>query len=257
MNAPLLEARGIELRAGDRRLCHDLNWRLEAGQRHALLGANGAGKTTLLHTLAGLRAPDAGQAALQGRCLTRLSRREIARSVGVLFQDADGGFPGTVLETALQGRHPHRDGWGWETREDRAIALEALERMELTDLRDRDVRSLSGGERQRLALAVLLTQQPRIALLDEPANHLDPGGQIRLLDRVLAFAQSRNAALVMSLHDPNLALRFCDQALLLFAGGDWLAGPADAVITAAHLERLYGHPMKAVGRGRDMAFVAR
>ena len=257
MKSPLLEVRGLDLRTGDRRLCRDMNWRLHAGERHALLGANGAGKTTLLHTLAGLRPLDAGCLALDGQDLSKLSRRTIARAIGVLFQDAGAGFPSRVLETALLGRHPHLNDWGWETHQDQAIALEALEQMELSELQDRDTRTLSGGERQRLALAVLLTQQPRIALLDEPTNHLDPGHQIRLLDRASAALQTRNAALVMSLHDPNLALRFCDHALLLFADGEWLAGPIRDILTAAHLERLYGHPMKLIRQGEDMAFVAR
>lgn len=255
MKPALLEVSGLHIRIGDHRLCRDLNLRLHAGERHALLGANGAGKTTLLHTLAGLREPEAGRIKLAGRCLSDTPRKQIARTIGLLFQDAGDGFPSTVLETALMGRHPHLDGWGWESRRDRDLALQALKQMELLDLQHRDHRSLSGGERQRLALAALLTQQPRIALLDEPANHLDPGHQIRLLNRVLESMRTRNTTLMMSLHDPNLALRFCDRALLLFEDGEWRTGPAREVITAAHLERLYGHPMQSVEQNGNIAFI--
>ena len=255
MNPTLLETSGLCIQIGGHRLCRDLNLRLQTGERYALLGANGAGKTTLLHTLAGLRQPQAGRITLADRPLSQTSRKEIARAIGLLFQDAGDGFPSTVLETALMGRHPHLDGWGWESGRDRDLALQALAQMDLLDLQHRDNRSLSGGERQRLALATLLTQQPRIALLDEPANHLDPGHQIRLLNRVLESTRTQNTALMMSLHDPNLALRFCDRALLLFEEGEWRAGPAGEVITAAHLERLYGHPVQAVEQNGNVAFI--
>ena len=255
MNPPLLQTEGLGMRMRGRWLFRDLNLKLRPGQCHALLGANGSGKTTLLHTLAGLRRPQEGAVMLGKEPMTRLPRMRIARSLGLLFQDAGEGFPGSVLETALMGRHPHLNAWGWETREDRDIARLALEQMELDGFLDRDNRALSGGERQRLALATLLTQQPHIALLDESTNHLDPGHQIRLLDRLLDTARTRDMAVMMSLHDPNLALRFCDRALLLTGDGQWIAGPTEKVITEGHMGRLYGHPMKAIEQDGSIAFI--
>ncbi|MCK7500092.1 MAG: ABC transporter ATP-binding protein [Comamonadaceae bacterium] len=117
-------------------------------------------------------------------------------------------FPLTVLEAALVGRYPHTPGWGWESAADLRLARQALRRADLDGIEQRDCATLSGGERRRLALAALLTQQPELYLLDEPTHHLDPHHQITLLDLLAAECRDGKAAL-MTLHDPNLAARYC------------------------------------------------
>ncbi len=228
---------------------------IHPGERWGLLGRNGAGKTTLLLTLAGLRPRKEGQVFLQGEPLEDLGRRQIARRLGILFQDSEDPFPATVLETALIGRHPHLGRWGWEGAAEREIAREALRRVELDALEPRRVASLSGGERRRLALATLLTQAPLLALLDEPVSHLDVHHQVRMLEVCTEFC-GQAKGLLMVLHDLNLALRFCTHLLLLLPDGEHRAGPRDEVAQRRLLERLYGHPLGlAAGPGGERLFV--
>src|SRR5690606_11717610 len=125
-------------------------------------------------------------------------------------------FPSTVFETALIGRHPHLAAWQMETESDFAIARQSLNKTDMAHLAEQDVNTLSGGERQRLSLATLLTQQPQIYLLDEPTNHLDLHYQISLLQTLTDSVASTESGLIMTLHDVNLAARFCDKLILFF-----------------------------------------
>ena len=253
MTVPVLAARGLAVTIAGHRICADLDLTVERGACWAILGRNGAGKTTLLNTLAGLRAPAAGTLELLGRPLATLPRRETARLRGVLPQDDSDPFPATVIETVLIGRHPHLSRWVWEGAQDVAIARSALAASDMTGTEARDVATLSGGERRRVALAMLLAQDPRLFLLDEPASHLDLAHQLAMLDRLVQIVHAEERALVMVLHDVNLALRYCDHALLL-ADGEAIAGPAAELLTQERLSHLYGVPLQALRTARGAVF---
>lgn len=249
MNASLIKAAGLTVSIGGHRVCDALDWQVGVGETWAILGRNGAGKSTLLTTIAGLRPPDCGSLAVGGLNLSRLVRgddaRALARVRGYLAQQQSDPFASTVMETALVGRHPHLGRWDWESAEDRRVAESALAQVDLSSFAEREVQTLSGGERQRLAIAQLLTQQPRLFLLDEPLTHLDLSHQVAAMELFTRHAAA-GAAIVAVLHDPGFAARYCKQALLLFGDGEWLAGPTADVINAEQLTRLYGHPLREV-----------
>ncbi|MDX1609988.1 MAG: ABC transporter ATP-binding protein [Halofilum sp. (in: g-proteobacteria)] len=251
----LLACEGLTVEIGGQRIAEGLDLAVGAGTSWAVLGANGAGKTTLLHTLAGLRPPTAGRVLLDGRPLRGLRRREIARRLGVLLQDSEDPFPATVLETALIGRHPHIGPWRWESPDDHARARAALDEVGLSELATRAVDTLSGGERRRLALATLLAQDPAVQLLDEPSNHLDLHHQIALLGHLRERVTGAGGALVMALHDVNLAARFCDHAVLLFTDGSVAHGPATELLQPERLSRLYHHPIRELEADGHRFFV--
>jgi len=220
-----------------------------------VLGCNGAGKTLTLHTLAGIRAFDAGSIEIRGTALMNWSRRDLARTVGLLTQTTDDPFPSTVLETVLIGRHPHIGFWQWENEHDQGLARAALAAVGLSGFDERDVATLSGGERRRVAIATLLTQDPSVMLLDEPTNHLDPHHQIEVL-RLLRAKASSGHTIVMSMHDAGLAARFADQALLLFGNGEWRFGAVADVLTEETISRLYRMQVQEVTWAGGRTFVA-
>lgn len=260
MTTALLEARRLAVDIGGVRVCRDLDWRVNAGESWAILGRNGVGKSTLLATLAGFRPQQDGNLSIAGLALppARPSEglRAMARVRGYLSQHQFDPFASTVMETVLVGRHPHLGRWDWESANDRRIAEDALKELDLDGFTEREVQTLSGGERQRLAVAQLLTQEPRLFLLDEPLTHLDLSHQVAVME-MFAQRASRGAAVIAVLHDPGFAARYCRQALLLFGNGEWLAGPAAEVINATNLTRLYGHPLRELSDDGHRWFVPR
>ncbi|MBV5331832.1 ABC transporter ATP-binding protein, partial [bacterium] len=193
-DTPLLEARKLSVGIGGKTFCRDLDLTLRPGERLAILGRNGAGKSTLLSVLAGLRPPRSGEVRIAGSSYASLGARQSALIRGWLPQVRGDAFASTVLETALVGRHPHLDRWGWESDRDAKIVREALAAVDLAAFEQRDIQTLSGGERQRLAIATLLAQAPRLFLLDEPIAHLDLKHQIAMLELFAAAARDCRAA---------------------------------------------------------------
>jgi len=240
---PLLATVNLRVQVQQRVLVDQLNLQVRHGEFWCLLGPNGAGKTLLLHTLAGARAPAAGEVQVAGRPLAAWPLNELACWRGMLPQQLHDAFGAPVLDVVLQGRHPHLSRWSWEGAEDRALALAALQRVDLAGFEDRDVTTLSGGERQRVALATLLVQDPPLALLDEPLAHLDLAHQIAMAELMAAEVRERGRAAVMSVHDLSLAQRVGTHALLLGGGQAW-AGPIDEVLREDTLSRVFGHTLQ-------------
>jgi len=252
-DAPLA-CSGLAVRVPGRELLRDLRVAFGRGRLVALLGRNGAGKTTLLHVLAGLRAPQAGTLLVQGRPLAAWNRRGLAQQLALLPQSTEDPFPGTVLDTALVGRHPHLPFWRWEGERDRALARRCLAQMDLAGLEERDVTTLSGGERRRLAVAAVLAQDPPVFLLDEPIQQLDLRHQLGLLRCFRSLADA-GRTVVMSLHDAGLAARYADDALLVAGDGNWSFGPAAEVLDESSIGRLYGLPVRELHWGGGRTFV--
>jgi iron complex transport system ATP-binding protein len=238
-----------------RTLVDTLSIDVARGELIAVLGQNGAGKSLLLHTLAGLRRARAGDVRMRDVSVHDGRRQDLAKHLALLPQHVDDIFPATVIDTALIGRHPHIGRLNWESKKDLEVATAALSAVDLADLASRDVLTLSGGERRRLAIAQALTQAPDLYLLDEPTNHLDPQHQLDAL-RLFREKADSGSAVIASLHDVNLAVRFADRCLLLYGDGRWDLGNASEILDADRLSELYATPMEAVSwRNREL-FVA-
>jgi len=247
--------KGLRVRVPDRLLVNALEFDVGGGELIAVLGQNGSGKSLTMHTLAALRAADAGQIFLNGEDIALMRRREIARNLALLPQHVDDIFPATALDTAMIGRHPHIGRLNWESDHDFAVANAALDSVGLAGLSARDILTLSGGERRRLAIAQVLTQQPNIYLLDEPTNHLDPQHQLDALELFRGRADA-GAIVIASLHDVNLAVRCADRCLLLYGDGRWDLGVTAEILSSDRLSELYSTPMEAVDWRSRQLFIA-
>jgi iron complex transport system ATP-binding protein len=249
-----LAARNVGIRVATRELVSNLTLDFSPGEFVAVLGRNGCGKTLTLHTLAGLRQPSRGTVLIDGRPLHDHDKRAMARRLGLLAQDLEEGFVATVMETVLIGRHPHLAFWQWETAEDERLARKALGAVDLAEFAARRTDTLSGGEQRRVAIASLLAQEPGLFLLDEPTNHLDPHHQLAVLELFRELARA-GRTVIATLHDPTLAARFADRALLLHGDGRWNAGPVREAITQSSLSELYLTPMLEIERTGRRVFV--
>ncbi|GHG43832.1 ABC transporter ATP-binding protein [Flavimobilis marinus] len=234
-----LEVTGATWSVGETLVIDGIDCTVPAGAVSGLLGPNGSGKSSLLRGLAGVQRLDDGGATFGSADLLRMPRRERARRLAFVEQDAAPDRPVTVLDAVLLGRIPHRSVLAGDSAHDRGLARAVLGRVGLAALADRQVATLSGGERQRVHLARALAQEPTLLLLDEPTNHLDVGAQLSLL-ALLRDLAADGVTVLTALHDLNLAAAACDHLVLLSRGRVVAAGPAHDVLTAERVHEVYG-----------------
>jgi iron complex transport system ATP-binding protein len=235
----MLNISQLSVSYSNRRVLHDVSLIVESGEVAALIGPNGAGKSTLIRAVSGF-IPSSGVIRLDGHTLDQLTSTERARRIAVVPQTVSLPPAFTVWETILFGRTPYLNFLGQLSERDESIARRALERVDALDLIDRRVGELSGGEQQRILLARALAQSTPILLLDEPITHLDLHYQISLLDLVRKLAHEDHLAVLIALHDLNLAARYADKVILLVKGEIKAAGSAREVLRADLISEAYG-----------------
>jgi iron complex transport system ATP-binding protein len=223
-----------------RRVLSNINFTVPQGEFFGIIGPNGSGKSTLLHILSGLVVPDTGLATIHGRSVNSYKRKEMARWMAVIQQDAlpPNGF--TVREVVAMGRYPFQNWFGQEAGDVSQRMASVMESLDVTTLADRPVEQLSGGERQRTALAKAMVQEPNVLLLDEPTTFLDIGYQIQFMDLIRRWQQRSNLTVIAVLHDLNLASMYCDRLLLLHEGRMVRLGKPSDVITSSTIRSVYG-----------------
>lgn len=235
-----LEVHNLDAGYRGRPVLQALSLSVRPGEILVLLGPNGAGKTTLLRCLGRLLRPSAGSVLLDSADPWQHGPRWAAQRIALAPQSGKADWPLTVEETVTLGRAAHR-GWLLPfTSADHACVDLALKRTGLAPLRHRAVTELSAGEGQLVLLARALAQQPRVLLFDEPTAHLDLRHQGEILGLVHRLAHEDRLAVVLALHDLNLAALWADRLALLVAGRLLALGTPEEVLTPAYLEQAYG-----------------
>ena len=240
----MLHASEIIVRRGGKRILDEISISVIGGELVALLGPSGAGKSTLLATLCGDLRPSAGHVWMAGRPMAEWSLRERALRRAVLPQVQTLSFPLSALDVVLMGRAPHITMTA--SSQDAAIAHAALQWVQAEHLSARLYPTLSGGERQQVQLARVLAQVwgrtgrgDCYVFLDEPTTGLDPAHQHRTLAVARQLA-TEGAAVVMVLHDLNLAAQYADRLLLLRAGLLAAEGPPAEVLQEDVVRHVFG-----------------
>lgn len=239
-----LELIGESIRAGYGRsdILRGASCRFSAGRLSAILGPNGAGKTTLLRVICGALPLRGGSLLLDGADLAQLKPRQRARRIALAPQLAAETIPLTVREAVAIARYPHEHGWTGRNGATHPAVLAALQALGLERYADTPCAALSGGEWRRALIAQGLAQGADVLLLDEPTAFLDPPARISIMSRLSELAHANGLIVVVVLHDPELALRFADDAVLLREGVVLSAGPVVDVVTDAGLAELYSGP---------------
>ncbi len=231
----------------------DVSFSLERGKFLAILGNNGVGKSTLLKCMDRILPAETGDVLLDGKSLLKMSTRETAQHLAFVSQNIPSTEM-TVHDCVMLGRKPYMS-WAF-TENDHQIVHDCMDRLDLHgDIQGRYVSQLSGGQRQKVALARALAQQPQVLLLDEPTSALDIRNQYYVLKLVKTVCREDNISAIMVIHDLNLALRFCDEFLLLVDGQVYRQGDISVLDEQAlwdvygikgKIVNINGHPMVAV-----------
>lgn len=238
-----IDAHNLKIAYGDTLIVPDLSLTLYPGEVTALLGPNGSGKSTVLRTLARLLQPTKGAVYLNGRDIAKIPTREIARQLAMLPQSAEVPVGVTVWELIGYGRYPYQNLLGGFSTKDIAVMRWALEVTRLEPLAERVVDTLSGGERQRAWIAMALTQQTQVLLLDEPTTFLDIRHQLDVLTLVRGLNREHGITVGWVLHDLNQAAAYSDRLMMLTQGKLVAAGPPVEVMTANTIQQVFGVEM--------------
>ena len=234
-----LEASRVRLARGSRLVVDGVDITVPRGAVGALLGPNGAGKSTLLHLIAGVEQPDVAALTLDGDDLVSLRRRERARRIALVEQDAQYPDGLRVDHVVGLGRVPHQSAWGGDTASDRDVVARSLAAAGASPFAQRRYDELSGGERQRVNLARALAQEPELLLLDEPTNHLDIRAQLATLALLRRLADD-GLSVLAALHDLSLAASYADHVVVLAEGVVVAAGEPRDVLTAELIRAVWG-----------------
>jgi iron complex transport system ATP-binding protein len=223
----------------------NINFTVENGDVFCILGANGTGKTTMIKCLNGLMKLKSGNVLLNGKDIYSLSHSEIGRNIGYIPQLHNSTFPFTILDVVLMGRAPHIDAFSSPSKKDYDIAENSLKSLNIYHMKDKPYTEISGGEQQLVFIARVLTQEPKVLLLDEPTSHLDFGNQIRTLNIIEKLANS-GLSVVMSSHFPDHAFISANKVAIM-KGSDFIdIGTPEDVINEENMEKAYGIKVKIV-----------
>jgi iron complex transport system ATP-binding protein len=242
----MLKIQNLSVAYGSTMVLNDVSLNVESGEVLALIGPNGAGKSTLIRAVSGVIPARGGSVRTNGDDFALLSPMERAKYLAVVPQAVLLPPAFTVWETVLMGRTPYLGFLGQTSSSDEEIARDALKRVHALELAERRVGELSGGEAQRVLLARALCQSTPILLLDEPTAHLDLQYQVSLLDFVYELAHRDKLAVLIALHDLNLAARYADRIALMVNGQIQAIGKPREVLTPELISEAYCLPVQVV-----------
>lgn len=253
----MLVLEGLNKTFGQARAVQDVNLSIPHGQFVGVIGRSGAGKSTLLRMLNRLGEPTSGRILWNDTDVTSLSGRDLRewrRRCAMIFQHFNLVPRLDVLNNVLLGRIAYTPFWraslkAW-TRDDRAMAMAALDQLDIAGMADRRADHLSGGQQQRVAICRALMQEPEIVLADEPVASLDPRNSRIVMDALQRINRHFGLTVLCNLHSLDLARTYCDR-LVGMAAGRVVFDDVPAALTDDAVRELYGMEANEVIGGAD------
>lgn len=241
----LLDVSKLTVKYGRHTACSDLSFSVCEGDWFMLVGPNGAGKTTVINAIS-QAVPYKGSVLFNGKPLKKLKPAERAKCIGVLAQNYSAAYAFTVEEIVRLGRYPYsRGAFHSLSGEDVLKIQEAVKTTGLEGLLEQPITKLSGGELQRTFLAQVFAQDPKLLILDEPANHLDLVYQKQVFEQVEKWLRKPGRAVISIVHDLSIAKAFGTKALLMDSGRTVSQGPAGEVLSPENLDSVYSIDVSA------------
>lgn len=238
---PVLEVDNLTTGYKKETIITDISFSVSPGEFTAVIGPNGCGKTTLIKSVLKSIKPRRGSIYIKGDDIQGFSNKDLSEHLAAVMQTIDPAAM-TVRDYVLLGRLPFFTKYQFfETSEDIKIAEKYMELTDVIHLADAKVNEISGGERQLCAIAKALTQEPSLLVLDEPTSHLDITHQVRILDLINNLKKQLSLAVLMVLHDLNLAAEYADSLVLLDkdSGAVFSQGSPEKVLTSEAINTVY------------------
>lgn len=240
MNAlKIIEVSNLFFSYGKEEVLNNVSFAVEEGELCALLGQNGCGKTTLLKNILGIQKPCSGIISIAGTSIVDYSRRELAKTLSFVPQQCNVPFSYSVLDMLLVGKTPHMGIFSSPSGEHVMEALEILHMLNISHLERKGFNELSGGEKQLVLIGRALLQNSSVMLLDEPTAHLDFKNQFMVMETIRKVVKTKRLTAIITLHDPNLAVRYCNSVIMLKNGNVKFKGNTNHGMSGDNLSNLY------------------
>ena len=202
----------------DSPLIKDICFNVRRGEIMTLIGPNASGKSTILKTIAGYLRRQGGKVIISGTEEDELLPKERAKKLAVVLTDRIKPDMMTCRDVVETGRYPYTGYFGVLSDADKAAAQRAVETVDIADFADRDFNAISDGQRQRVMLARAICQEPEILILDEPTSYLDIHHKIYFLEILRRLANEKKLAVIVSMHELELAGKIADHAVCINGG---------------------------------------
>ena len=234
-----IETKDLAVGYDGKPLISEIGFHVCRGQILTLIGPNGSGKSTILKTIVGQLRSIAGVIMMDGEDIRQRSRNDVAKRMAILMTERLQPELMTCRDMVSTGRYPYTGRLGLLSEEDKAIVQDALEQVDAVSIAERAFTNISDGQRQRILLARALCQQPEVIILDEPTSFLDIRYKLELLSILKRMVREKNLAVIMSLHELDLAERVSD--IVICVSGDHIdrIGPPEEIFTNDYIARLY------------------
>ncbi|MBQ5332076.1 MAG: ABC transporter ATP-binding protein [Oscillospiraceae bacterium] len=240
MENPALSAEKLSVGYGTEILIRDISLSLYKGKIVTLIGPNGAGKSTILKTLSRQLDSMGGAVYIGKEELSRFKGEELAKKMSLVMTGRVAPELMTCAMAVETGRYPYTGRLGLLSPEDRRIAKEAMEMTAVSEIADREISRISDGQRQRVLLARAICQEPEILILDEPTSFLDIRHKLKLLSILRRLVREKGLAVIMSMHELDMAERVSDHVICVGEEGISMQGAPSEIFTGEIIGRLYG-----------------
>lgn len=251
----MINIKGLKVAYDKKVIIDGLTTRILEGQITTIVGPNGCGKSTLLKAISKNLAYASGDIAINDKSLSKISTKKLAKTLAILPQAPKVPDSFTVKELVAFGRYPFIPFGRRMSKKDYEVINWALERTDMVGYKCRRVNTLSGGERQRAWIAMALSQQPKILLLDEPTTYLDIGHQYEVLELVREIGHKLDMTIVMVLHDINQAISYSDQVIVMEKGRIICKDTADKALNESTMSKVFGLEGEFIGHKNGKYFV--
>ncbi len=221
-----------------------ISLKVSGPQLISIIGPNGVGKSTLIYCLNKILSPSEGTVLIDGKDVTTISVKELAKTMGFVPHATSDVFPMTVMDTVLMGRHPHSGRKITDKDVQEAYAI--LKTLNIEQFAMRQFDELSAGQHQKVVLARGLAQKPKILLLDEPTSNLDIKHQMDVTRILKELSEQEGMTVIMISHDLNIAARYSDYVIMMYDKHIYRIGTPEDVITEENIREVYKVESKVI-----------